>query len=151
MKLNAKLLIIVGVAISALLTATYASVSLMSNKPSVWQRAKQTPETLALIDRHLNLNSEFTAQKAIDAATFQSFGQRHIVYRFISPQTCGNWGCLHVVIDNYLQQTKAYHLKNPPPPGDQSYLSIDQNNCVSATQSTRHQVMENYSLCLQVN
>ena len=151
MKLNAKLLLIAGVTMSALLTAGYAWVSLMSNKPSVWQQVQQTPEALAVISQHLNLNSQFTAQKAIDSATFQSFGASHRVYRFIAPQTCGSWGCLHVVVDNYLQQTKAYHLKNPPPPGDRSYLSIDQNNCVLATQVSRQQVMENYSLCLQVN
>jgi hypothetical protein len=141
-----------GLGIFALLTclglSAYAITAITSNKKMAWQAVKPTKEAEKIITGHLNLGEFLSWQQAIDSATYRQISDRYRVYRFISPQTCGNWGCLHVISDNYLQQTKAYHLKVSNSLQDTSNLSIDQKGCVSTTQANSDGIVERYPLCL---
>jgi hypothetical protein len=123
-------------------------VAITSNEKSAWQAVKPTKEAEKIITGHLNLGEFLSWQQAIDSATYRQISDRYRVYRFISPQTCGNWGCLHVIADKHLQQTKAYHLKVAESPQDESNLVIDQKGCVSAIQANSQGIVERYPLCL---
>jgi hypothetical protein len=117
-----------GLGISTLLIlgiSTYAITSLTSNKKSVWLATKLSPDTEKIIAGHLTLGGYLSLQQAIDSGSYRQISSRYRIYRFVSPQTCGNWGCLHVISDNYLQQTKAYHFKIPALAQEASNLGVD--------------------------
>jgi hypothetical protein len=130
------------------LISAYAFTSLTSNKKSLWQAVKPSPETEKIITGHLTLGAFLSWEQAIDSATYRQISDRYRVYRFNSPQTCGSWGCLHVISDNYLQQTKAYHLKIPAPAQEASSLGIDEKDCILLTQANSDGTVGKYSLCL---
>lgn len=150
MKLRPQLFLVVGFGVAMFTVATYASTTLLKPKVSAWQLVKSNPEIKSVVTQNLNLSRSFTYQQSIDAATAQVLSPRHKVYRFKSKETCGWWGCLHVVIDNLLQRQKAFHLRIPDPLQEESYLFIE-NDCATAVQTNPSRLIEKYPLCLKLN
>jgi hypothetical protein len=149
LKLRPELFLFSGFGVAVFITATYASTALLKPKVSVWQLAKNNLEVQKVVKENLNLSKTFTYQQSIDAATVQFLTPRHTVYRFKSKETCGRWGCLHVVIDNLLQRQKAFHLRIPESE-EESYLFIE-NDCATAVQTNPSRLTEKYPLCLKLN
>lgn len=149
MKLRPQLLLVAGFGVVMFAVATYATTTLLQPKVSAWQLVKNNPEAKSVVTQNLNLSKAFTYQQSIDAATVQFLTPRHTVYRFKSKETCGRWGCLHVVIDNLLQRQKAFHLRIPESQ-EESYLFIE-NDCATAVQTNPSRLTEKYPLCLKLN
>jgi hypothetical protein len=113
-----------------------------------WQPASPNSEFKELVAAHLNIGSSFTFDQAISSASYRQVSDRFRIYRFEAPQTCGDWGCLNVVVDNNVQATKAFHLKPLDFPNSDD-LSIGENGCLAATRSTKNGLPERFSLCLK--
>jgi hypothetical protein len=143
--------LIVGAVVACISLAAVSVNSLIINKQTAWKALKLTKEAGEIITGHLQLGEFLSLQQALDSGTYREISDRYRVYRFISPQTCGTWGCLNVIFDSHLQKSKAYHLKTSNSLQDTSNLSIDKTGCVSFKQTNTDGIIERYPLCLNPN
>jgi hypothetical protein len=143
------LLVAAGITCMSLLT--WSAHSLFVNKQTAWKALKLNKEAGEIITGHLQIGDFLSLQQALDSGTYREISDRYRVYRFISPQTCGTWGCLNVIFDSHLQKSKAYHLKTSNSLQDTSNLLIDKTGCVSFKQTNTDGIIERYPLCLNPN
>lgn len=117
-------------------------------KYSIATDISSTQEVERIVERSVYTSKDFAAAqvaKKILAAQIESGGTTFTIYRFNFPQTCGQAGCLHVVVDESNRYANSLQLIDLP---DKSFpfAAIKKDGCFNVRQPV-NSTIDNYEIC----